>query len=63
MSIINIGVSKEAIKSARQAILDIIKVSPDREVSVAALDAFTKVTQVGHTAITNCNFTTKSSKR
>jgi hypothetical protein len=53
-----IGASPEAVKAARQAILDILKVPyVDNKVKAEALRAFTKVCAVEGPTISNCNFT------
>jgi len=55
---INIGASPEAVKSARMAIIDILKVPyVDNKTKIEALRAFTKVCAVeGGASISNCNF-------
>jgi hypothetical protein len=57
---VHIGASPEAVKAARQAILDILKVPyVDNKVKAEALRTFTKVCAVEGSTISNCNFTSK----
>lgn len=54
---VNIGASPEAVKSARAAIIDILKVPyVDSKVKMEALRAFTRVCAVEGASISNCNF-------
>lgn len=53
---INVGHSKEAICEAKIAILEIMRVSVDKEVIKAGLDTLVHLTQIRNTTITGCNF-------
>ena len=53
---IQVGASVEAVKSARQAIIDILKLPyVDNKVKAQALRTFEKVCAVNGTSISNCN--------
>jgi hypothetical protein len=55
---INIGASPEAVKAARSAVIDILKVPyVDNKTKMEALRAFTKVCAVEGSTISNCTFT------
>ena len=59
-AMINIGVSKEAVKEARTAIMDILNSRADQSTQVTALNVLSTLCEVNNTNITNCTFTNKN---
>jgi hypothetical protein len=55
-SAIEIGVKEGAVLAAKEAIMVILELGRDREVTVKALDALVQCTSVDNTIITNCVF-------
>ena len=62
-ALLQIGASEEAIKAARAAIIDILKIpNLDNSTRCKALDVFASVCQVNGTTVTNCAFTTNEKR-
>lgn len=53
---IKVGADKEAVIATKEAILEILETLNDQKTIQIALSVFSKVTQTGNTAVTNCNF-------
>ena len=54
---LQIGASKDAIKEAHLAVVEILKIgTKDRESTVAALNSLATICQVTNTTITSCSF-------
>lgn len=58
-AMIEVGVSKDALIEARKVILDILNADRSDQVTLAALDALTRISSVNNTHIQNCNLTMK----
>lgn len=57
-SMIYIGATKEAISSARDAILQVIAATDKEAVACAALKTLRVLCHVNNVSVTNCTFTT-----
>ena len=51
-----IGVSRETVREARGAIMDILKAHASESVQMAALSALCTICEVNNTTVSNCNF-------
>lgn len=59
-SMVHVGVGKDTVTEARQAIVDIISCKDaDQSVRMKALEVFQSVCKVENTTITGCHFTSK----
>jgi len=56
---IYVGASKEAVETAKKAILAILATKAEERTKRSALEVLRSVCQATNTTIQNCNFTTK----
>lgn len=56
MSLMQVGVSKDAIIEARKSIIEILKCTADQDTKKIALQTLTQICKVENTTVSNCSF-------